>query len=88
LNQKFYKVDQGLKRLVLQLRINKNFESQIRLVGSADDVTKRTDKLAPIMIPCNQNPKPKTEIFFLIEDYKNARVLEGLNSSLPQSAAE
>ena len=62
----------------------------VRWVGAQGKVTiaKKVRKPPPIMMSPTSNPKPKTKSFILIQTRRLAESVDGLNSSLAQSAGE
>jgi len=70
-------------KFVLYPRIQKHFEPQNRLIGSADDAIKRTVKLTPVMTSLTKNPKSKTKNFFFNSKLQRVfRGFEQLSSSI------
>jgi len=48
----------------------------------------KNTKTPPLVMPPQENPKPKTEIFFWLGTTRLAEFVEGLNTSLAAAAGE
>ena len=52
------------------------------------EVGHKNAKTPPLVTPPQENPKPKTEIFFSLGTTRLAESVEGLNTSLAAAAGE